>query len=1109
MHEMQEPPRQQDPRRGRIARLLRDRVGENAEQFYRDACQLVDGDPALETATHLIGHCAREIESAVREVVVVLVVPADQLRILRRNGAKSNATHRAEVEAIVSTLDLPRDGAEAELWLDLAAGAGTETRGLAAMTHRRAHQRAPRLDDDVRSLWRRFEGLIVVLLRAIESRFAALLPTLRELAALQVPDGHDLRRLRELPNTYVTRREFFDHATPGWLDHLDRAGFFAEPPLPVLDLETGTATMQHWPAADYLARLATIPACQERFVEITGHMDIPHEFAARALMLGARALPIGVRARYTNCLIRWIGRQQHVFMSSRDLAAFVADVARDGRPDIAAAIAALTLDLLPDPTSQNPRTEEEDRWFRPSPRARLEDHDYEEFVKHAFPEIVTADATAALDAALPLLEKALAMSERASVAERHMDTSVYWLPSVVHRKNRVSVGHLHAVVLGEIVRDAALALVRTDPARQREITDRLAASGWPLLRRIAVHIIGGGRDRDQIREALLAADLLELDWPEYRSLLQERFKQLDDADQREHMRLVEARAPRTTYASGEPVDQAAAVRWLAAWRISHLQQIVHALPEDLQVKYTDELRQEPVPVVQEPEGPGADLLRADVLAAMPVAAVIQHLATWQPAPRRMSGPTIEMQADEFRAAVLRAPARFAAVASSFVGHEPTYVRALLWGLQEAVDKQKSTFDWGPVLKLASWVVEQPVDHNEGIGFDRDPGWTWTRKEIADLLRSGLDSNAPVVPHEHDPAIWGLLEALVEDLTRTSSDDRRDALSASLNSTRGSAMHSLIEYVAWMLGEDAGTRPAMRIVPKAGVLLERHLDPAIDDSAATRGAVGSRLGQLVALDRDWVLAHRDRLFPADYPNLADMTWSSYVPWNSVRRDVLEAFLERYTAAIARLDPLSTAPPADPDEALVGHVLMAYIRGWIDLRGGLVRDLYARGSDRLRAFASEYVGRVLEDTGAELRPEHCERARALWSWRRRELEGAALGVCRGELEGFGWWFVTGQCDDEWLLEELLAVLRRTGSIEPDSGVMERLAAIAPTRPHDAVTAVDLLTLQPKNRWFVHAELGEIRMVLQSGLAATDSRTDARAVLNRLVADGYRDFADLLDG
>ena len=114
-----EPYRFREPRQARVyGRLLL--VGENTAAFYRDVCRLLDGTVRLETGAHTIAFSLREIESAIRAVLLPLVDPARLQEARRRAKGKNKATHREEVEAILETLGLAGIPRAADTWRQLA-----------------------------------------------------------------------------------------------------------------------------------------------------------------------------------------------------------------------------------------------------------------------------------------------------------------------------------------------------------------------------------------------------------------------------------------------------------------------------------------------------------------------------------------------------------------------------------------------------------------------------------------------------------------------------------------------------------------------------------------------------------------------------------------------------------------------------------------------------------------------------------------------------------------------------------------------------------------------------------------------------------------------------
>lgn len=301
---MQELPRDRprgDPRRQRLEQLL-ERIGPNTAQFYRDARRMVDGEVRLETGSHMVGHCAREIESALREVLVLMLIPQDELVALRKTSSKSKATHKSEVVALIEKLGLPEEQDAVVLWLEIAAG----NQALAARTHRVRHEAAPPIEQ-TRPFWNRYEQLLEVLATEIERRFAELLDPIRALAAVARPTDADVRRLGEMPNAYVLRREFFDNAEPGWLVPLVGAGYFNRPDGFSEDPNTGEQLLAHWPQSSYLRRVAA--ASPEEFVTIALGITPAHEFMANDFVLGARSIPAAIAAPLAHHVATFIAAQ--------------------------------------------------------------------------------------------------------------------------------------------------------------------------------------------------------------------------------------------------------------------------------------------------------------------------------------------------------------------------------------------------------------------------------------------------------------------------------------------------------------------------------------------------------------------------------------------------------------------------------------------------------------------------------------------------------------------------------------------------------------------------------------------------------------------------------
>src|SRR5260370_891690 len=147
-----------EPRQERIYQNLR-LLGDGPAAFYRDACKIVSGYAGdLDSSTHIVGHLVREIESALRNVLV----PIADLKLSEEEKKKK---HKSEILAIATALGISESDAIVQAWLSLA----NEDYDYA--TYKVAHREAlgpPRpLDSGFTEWWNKIQ----VILDAVLERF--------------------------------------------------------------------------------------------------------------------------------------------------------------------------------------------------------------------------------------------------------------------------------------------------------------------------------------------------------------------------------------------------------------------------------------------------------------------------------------------------------------------------------------------------------------------------------------------------------------------------------------------------------------------------------------------------------------------------------------------------------------------------------------------------------------------------------------------------------------------------------------------------------------------------------------------------------------------------
>jgi len=261
-----------DERQRRIYERLK-KAGDGPASFFRDACRLVRLEPSLETTSHAVGHCIREIESTLRDLLVPLGRDPQQTatnerlteirQLLAAAGIRDDdplalrwqdialdaggETHKAEIKLILAAVGIAESDEVAVNWLKLA-GANKSLR-----LHDRAHRSglsARPVDDEFREFWSQVQTVLDVVLERFETRYLVYIEILKRLLEKDAPTVEDVTTLKkEVPRALVTHRYFFERLeAPAWFPALRRRGFF-ESPFP-----------GYWPEAIYLRKIAhTLP----------------------------------------------------------------------------------------------------------------------------------------------------------------------------------------------------------------------------------------------------------------------------------------------------------------------------------------------------------------------------------------------------------------------------------------------------------------------------------------------------------------------------------------------------------------------------------------------------------------------------------------------------------------------------------------------------------------------------------------------------------------------------------------------------------------------------------------------------------------------------------
>lgn len=1123
------PFRFSDPRQERIHRRLL-LVGLGPASFYRDACRLMKDEPPLDATTHLVAHLLRDIESALCNVLESV---ADRSERLHKKSTSGDEKHEDKIRSVLKALGILETNPVAQAWL-------ARRRDF----HRRAHRKAltpPRpIDKDFRNFWDDVETIFDAILEKFESRYLASHRLLDELLAKPSPTQSYARLLRNhIPNNLVAFGYFFDKLTSAaWLEPLRAEGFFKHPPEPDRDYEKGTVSFPPWPESRYLARMAVL--APEEVLEIA--LQIPDTKNVRVhedLADAALAMQVDQAAKLVPKAKAWVESPYQLLLPEK-LGALVTHLACSGQVDEALDLARVILTVLPDPRAVEKTEEEETYRSSPEPRARFDTGHYEQILKRLIPDLVRAAGEDALTLLCNLLEDTVRLSLPCKENEGLEDNSYIWRPAIEDHSQNHNNGLRDFLV--SAVRDAAEALMETTGKTVLEIIERRP---FKVFQRIGLHLRRKWPKVDPEGTACLVVDPTLFNdvylHHELFHLLREQFNRLPRKTQQAYLALVAQGIDAKRWLdlrereSGHRPSREEGERYVRHWRYTKLWPIQVHLDHEWRQQF-DALKQD-FGELEHPDflvysttswGGTTSPKQLEDLRSMSIEELVSFLKTWQPSGKWRNSSREGLER-ELTALVALESDRFAAEARQFKGLDPTYVRALLSGLHDAV-KQKATFPWPPVLDLCQWVLHQPreIPGREGGYTDLNPNWVWSRKAIGDLLSVGFECGAGEIPSNLRTVAWEVLIPLTYDPEPTPEDEARyggsnmDPASLSINTIRGTAMHAVMRYALWVqrhIGEAADGKERITRgfdeIPEALEVLDHHLDPDHDPALAIRAVYGQWFPWLVLIDPHWATQSVAKIFPqeASLHSLHDAAWKTYITFCAPYDDVFDVLREEYGRAVERVSAFSgeREEVADLDKCLAEHLMTFYWRGKLNLNkpGGLLARFYAKASDSLRSHALEFVGRSLNDTKVAVPSQKLNWLRALWEQRINATRSAIPPVSHAELAAFSWWFASGKFDDIWAVAQLKEVLKLAGRVEFDHLVVKRLATLATTMLVPAVECLGLIVEGDREGWRIHGWCEHAQTILATALQSTDktARQAAVALIHRLGARGYLGFGDLL--
>ncbi len=443
---------------------------------------------------------------------------------------------------------------------------------------------------------------------------------------------------------------------------------------------------------------------------------------------------------------------------------------------------------------------------------------------------------------------------------------------------------------------------------------------------------------------------------------------------------------------------------------------------------------------------------------------------------------------------------------------PIYLR---YALDTAAKRlAQNTSELPAWLDLADWIMSRSDSARED---DLTPSedsrehsdWNSARRQVVDFVAVCI-SKDPNVSVDWRSRVFGLLSPACMASDYYLDRDRavvtpRDYLTDAINTTRGRALETLLQYGFWVRRSvaDANVCEVFR-------LLDSRFGGKPALAIAEHALLGASFHQLYGLDASAANDAAPKVFPNQSTDHWAAAFMAYLKFNQAHPAVFGIFKPHFEFALENLRLLNEERNSRNDAvAALGHHLLDYFMlGFVPLDGtdSLLVKFYGQTKPHHWGGLLDHVGRLLSNTPV-LKTEMATRLKAFFEAR------LAVGNPE-ELKEFTFWLKAECLEPEWRLN----AFRRTlpiakGKRHATSMVTDDLAKLIGAAPDLVVQTFAELTEGLVTQSYFYLRPEGVKRILNAGFASEQPETvqAARFARDNLLKAGrseYRDLAAIKD-
>lgn len=963
-----------------------------------------------------------------------------------------------------------------------------------------------------------FESILLQFLKDVP----VTIEELDSLLTINNPTEKHLKKLTELLSHPIHVSYFFSKLnSPGWIQALKEQGFFSSTPAIIRD--GSYVKFPAWPLSEVLIKVAKQKPREVMDIIMDTkekeNFRIWGDFIQCSLMM-----PSSIAKEIIHLVKGWIKTPYFSYLHE-EIGELCIKLSNEQEVEASLDIIGALLEVKIQQNEKDSTSSVAQPYF--------EILSYKEILDKVIPMVLTKDPNRALGILCDNLFKAIEL-EFPDKDSSH-DRSHHWRPEVGdQRSDDRDVKNL----LVSAIKNGMEALGKEDIVMFEKGYRLLSKYDSAIFRRIELHLIRTSSElmKGEIQKALSQRKLFDdiITWHEYYHLLRENFSSLPNELKDKLLEWIDEGPDLGNYEAWfkketgkTPTEEQKDAR-KARWQIRYFSAIKDALSPEWRERWN-----ELIDKYEEPDHPDyhfyvdvgftgarAPLEREDIWK-MTAQELTDYFKDWKPS-GDFSSPSREGLGGLFRELLDEKLSDFIKVSNQFKTLHPAYTYYFMDGLWQAVKKEKA-FDWNPIITLCKDIVM--ASKLPEIPDDEDKVYDWknVKRTISDLLKDGLASEKNPLPFDLRKTIFEIIEILLQDeepdlaYEKKYGGENLDALTLSLNTLRGNALHTLLQYALWCSRHLDLKKKKDRMVPEVKAKLERMLNSEYEPTQTIRAVFGEKLPLLFYLNTSWAQKNLSKIFPEDAESRAlwRAAWEAYIKYAGFYTDVYRAMRQHYENAINRIN--SPKISTEAKEKLADHLMLAFLWKKENVSNdSLVSLFFQQSIPEIRGHAIWFIGRQLEQVSEHKIEKQkkeilIKRAMDLIEWRLDEAERADSKTkvkFQEELKGFGIWFTGGYLDKAWVVSKLVKILEMTeGRIEHEFSVIGNLRDYIDESYMDVLSALNLFIKGDREGWMVMSSRVKIEECLDSikeHHPHQEIKNSVNDLVNNLAKKGYHGFA-----